>query len=126
MLIITEHLLGLFEAVRGQWQLAELDMLEHAQYCVYGPEDHFDWHLDQPAEAPPPARRLSLVLMLSAPGDFSGGELELNLAGTARPRLCAGDAIIFPAETVEHRVAPVETGMRQTLVCWAYDAPAAI
>lgn len=119
---LEEHLLGLFEAVSDRWQLPELEILEDAQYCVYGPEDHFDWHQDQPDVAPPPARRLSLVLMLSAPGDFSGGDLELNTTGIVRPGLLAGDAIIFPSETVEHRVAPVEAGMRQTLVCWAYDA----
>ncbi|CAE7205819.1 unnamed protein product [Symbiodinium sp. CCMP2592] len=119
---LEDHLLGLFEAVSDRWQLPELDILEDAQYCVYGPGDHFDWHQDQPDVAPPPVRRLSLVLMLSAPGDFSGGDLELNTTGIVRPKLLAGDAIIFPSETVEHRVAPVEAGMRQTLVCWAYAA----
>eukprot|EP00440_Ansanella_granifera_P053620 gb/GFBE01058130.1/.p1 GENE.gb/GFBE01058130.1/~~gb/GFBE01058130.1/.p1 ORF type:complete len:248 (+),score=52.41 gb/GFBE01058130.1/:1-744(+) len=127
---LQEHLAQLFcEAGHGKWPLLSLDAngepiaatFEDAQYCVYGPEHHFDWHCDQPEGCPPPARRLSMVVMLSSADDYSGGEFEVRLAEKVRQvQLDPGDAILFPAEHLEHRVKPVKAGVRQTLVCWAY------
>ena len=91
-----------------------------------GDEGKYDWHTDLDWLDPRPMhRKLSMVIQLSDPKDYKGGELELNppaLAGPDAEKLKQrGTAICFPS-LVEHRVKPVTEGTRYSLVAW-FEGP---
>lgn len=111
------------------WEF-ELETVEPLQYTVYDGEknQHYDWHFDhhsalgQPLEED--VRKISFSIMLNRPNvDFEGGELEFELRGpgdserTAIHELKYGDAVFFPSYTW-HRVKPVRSGIRKSLVGW--------
>lgn len=96
-------------------------------------EGHYDWHTDNAATMKAPFdRKLSFVIQLSSrapqrgrllrkarPG-YTGGEFELDPAADALPANAyqeAGDALIFRSG-LKHRVKPVTSGTRYTLVTW--------
>lgn len=96
-------------------------------------EGHYDWHTDNASTMRAPFdRKLSFVLQLSSrtpqPGrlirrtrpGYTGGEFELDPnADPLPPRAYtdAGDALIFRS-SLRHRVKPVTSGIRYTLVTW--------
>lgn len=93
--------------------------VEDMQYTVYEGdlESHYTWHVDM-SDISLSARKLSLVLQLSDPGDYEGGELQ-TFTGvqeqTVNKKL--GSISAFPSWTL-HRVTPVTKGIRKTLVVW--------
>lgn len=104
---------------------------EDIQYAVYGPKQHFQaWHQDAFAEGhdPEDARHMTVVVMLSPQCDYTGGDFQVKVKTPQTTRkvirkvpLDAGDAIVFPAKRLMHRVTMVKTGIRKTLVFWAWD-----
>jgi PKHD-type hydroxylase len=110
------------EANDAVWQFdidAELPLIMHLEY---GPADHFVFHYDDALEdLQPHPRKLTAITMLSGPGEFDGGTLELKMFEqpiTAIP-LVHNMMIVFPSYTL-HRVLPVTRGTRRTLVSWAH------
>merc|ERR1712187_763841 len=132
--------MGTKKVANVEWPLLKVDAsgeplceYEATQYTVYGPKQHFKaWHQDAYAEGndPEDARQFTIVVMLTKRTEYIGGLFQAKL-GDARAKgakrviksigLDAGDCIIFPAKRLEHRVAPVKTGIRKTLVFWASD-----
>ncbi|HCZ00021.1 MAG: oxidoreductase [Rhodobacterales bacterium RIFCSPHIGHO2_02_FULL_62_130] len=98
------------------------DFGESPQVARYGAEreGHFDWHSDIGAGTWAAKRKLTIVVQLSDPADYTGGTLELrpdsNVAEAPRAR---GTAIVFPS-FVLHRVTPVTTGTRWSLTLWSH------
>lgn len=96
------------------------------QYTVYFGSrkkgNHYDWHTDEEGPTPRPARKLSLVLQLSRPLEYEGGELQLCGQGEHVAQKAEGLIYAFPSY-VRHRVTPVTKGVRRTLVAWAVGAP---
>ncbi len=91
---------------------------EHFQYTVYDGSEggHYDWHVDQgPLRV---RRKLSLTLQLSDPSDYEGCDLQLQggnkIESAPRDR---GSAIAFPSHVL-HRVTPVTSGTRKSMVVW--------
>jgi len=85
-------------------------------------EGHFDWHSDIGAGplAAAARRKLTMVVQLSDPSTYSGGELQLMPgAGIILARSEQGAATVFPG-FVLHRVTPVTSGMRYSLTVWAH------
>lgn len=79
----------------------------------------YDWHHDVWLDSPRPfARKLSVVVQLSEPGSYSGGDFEFfgleNPGAAFTPR---GSLLIFPS-FLQHRVLPVTSGIRCSLVSW--------
>jgi len=74
------------------------------------------WHQDFGSSGI--SRKLSMVLQLSEPNEYEGGELQLltnkNPTSIQKKR---GLITVFPAWTL-HQVTPVIKGTRQTLVTW--------
>jgi len=103
-------------------QFFEFDLygfVEDFQYTVYqAGGDHYDWHIDKGNTNISP-RKLSLVVQLSDPSEYDGGELLLNLGGkeiiTAEKK--KGLIYAFPS-WVLHKVTPVTAGTRKSLVVW--------
>lgn len=93
---------------------------EELQLAAYGPGYYYDWHIDRGRGATAGRRKLSLSVQLSPPDAYMGGALTLNANG--RPFQVPrdqGTAIVFAAHTI-HRVAPVVSGLRHSLVTWVH------
>ncbi|MEZ4399714.1 MAG: 2OG-Fe(II) oxygenase [Kofleriaceae bacterium] len=94
---------------------------EPLQYTTYEARPgqapgHYTWHMDRGSNITP--RKLSLVIQLSAPEDYDGGDLELFYADPAvRVPRGLGNVVGFPS-FVMHRVTPVTRGLRRSLVVW--------
>lgn len=82
-------------------------------------EGKYDWHHDLWLEgARAFDRKLSVVLQLSRPDEYVGGRFEFF--GVQNPDECfmpRGSVLIFPS-FLEHRVLPVSSGLRRSLVTW--------
>jgi PKHD-type hydroxylase len=61
---------------------------------------------------------LAATLFLAEPGDYDGGELEIEGEfGVQAVKLAAGDMVLYPASSL-HRVAPVTRGARLASFFW--------
>lgn len=92
--------------------------VEDFQYTVYRPEgDHYTWHMDKGGFNLAP-RKLSMVLQLSDPSEYEGGDLEFfTAADTFTAKKEKGLVYAFPSYLM-HRVTPVTRGTRRSLVVW--------
>ena len=78
-------------------------------------QGNYTWHQDFGEGI---SRKLSIVLQLSDPSEYEGGELQLLNSGqpiTIQKK--RGFITVFPAWAL-HQVTPVVKGTRQTLVAW--------
>jgi PKHD-type hydroxylase len=110
------------EANDAMWNFDLLGFHDSLQYTTYhGGGGHYDWHTDVgPGMA---NRKISVVVQLSDPSDYTGGELNLNGGnGIITAPKEKNTVIIFPS-FVLHRVTPVLTGIRKSLVTWVAGPP---
>lgn len=94
---------------------------EDLQYTTYLEEDegHYSWHQDLGVSGGSGPRKLSLVLQLTDPKDYEGGDLEIFTGTNPTPVLKERGLIaVFPSYQL-HRVRPVTRGTRKTIVVWA-------
>lgn len=90
---------------------------ENLYYLRYdgASKDFFNWHFDMGRQNPAP-RKLTMILQLSDPSEYEGGELELmGSHGTDSVHKEQGLIAIFPSYKL-HRVTPVTAGVRRVLV----------
>lgn len=95
---------------------------EDFQYTVYdGTEkDHYTWHVDMISDSTNTnsPRKLSMVLQLSEPDSYRGGNLQImTSASFTDVRKERGVVAAFPSYVL-HRVTPVTQGIRKTIVIW--------
>jgi len=99
----------------------DLSHFQPLQYGKYKPGGHYTWHYDAGPNTSE-NRKLSFVLALSDPDSYEGGELQININGDTDKahsmKIRKGDLIVFPSY-IGHRVTPVTSGERMTLVGWA-------
>ena len=93
------------------------------QMTKYEENQEYGWHIDQaPKEPNQRTRKLSISLLVN--DDFEGGELEIYNPVNQRQitiPMQAGEYCVFPSWVV-HRVKPVTSGTRYSLVAWM-DGP---
>jgi len=123
---------------KANWNF-QWDWSESCQYTEYKEGQFYDWHCDSnptPYDKPDDPntngkiRKLSLILSLSEPEEYEGGDVEFGFHdndGNKQPSICEevrprGSLIIFPS-FVWHRVKPVTRGIRHSLVCWSLGQP---
>jgi PKHD-type hydroxylase len=96
-----------------------LNGVESIQYTRYPINGHYKFHNDIIARKEDNQRKLSLVLALTAPEEYEGGELLLmpNGDNPLKFKLGKGELIAFPS-WVPHKVTPVTSGLRITAVNW--------
>lgn len=85
-------------------------------------EQHTDiiWRDDVKDFNKNPIRKLSCITLLN--DDFTGGKLALWHKGTRYSfEFNVGDVVFFPSY-IQHKVDPVESGVRYSLVSWSYGA----
>lgn len=96
-----------------------LTAFEHLQFTKYSEElrGRYGLHADVYGLMSE-MRKLSVVIMLSDPADYAGGELKISLGEHAETvNNEQGTAIFFPSYCI-HEVTPVTRGTRLTLVTW--------
>jgi len=101
----------------------DLSMIGSIQYVVYHGHEggKYDWHHDY-NEGLSPSRKLTVVLQLSDPSEYEGGQLELFSDPLIQIPKKKGMMCMFPAFSY-HRVTPVLSGTRKVLVFWIWGPP---
>ena len=115
----------LIKRVNSEWYNYDLNYNEAPQFGVYGSEtkSFYDWHEDVLHQSTnKQLRKLSVVILLNDKDNYTGGNLELDHSEKPQNFNKAGDAVFFPS-SLKHRVTPVETGTRYSLVCWSNGPP---
>ena len=95
---------------------------EAIQIAEYGVEDFFTWHSDFSAGTAS-TRKLSLSIQLSEPDAYEGGDLQFKVSDQEvnAPRTL-GTVIAFPSYVL-HRVTPITSGKRRSMVGWVTGVP---
>ena len=111
------------QANLNHFGFGDIQVTEQAQFTEYPVGGFYEWHMDCDVNMShePPVRKISMTVLLSHEDQFEGGDLELMAKGK-RVKLKQGHAIIF-ASFLNHRVAPVTRGVRQSLVMWFGGTP---
>jgi PKHD-type hydroxylase len=108
--------------VRANFDLWGFDLsgfCEGIQISRYNVGDHYDWHMDIGGGVLS-QRKLSIVVQLTEPTEYEGGELEFFRNGDAPKQI--GTMILFPSY-MHHRVRAITKGQRHSLVCWVSGNP---
>ena len=118
----------------------EWDWSESCQFTKYKLNQFYDWHCDswnKPYDKPKDPnshgkiRKLSVTVSLSDETEYEGGDFEFDFRqsdeGSNQPQVCKeirpkGSVVVFPS-FVWHRVKPVTSGTRYSLVMWNLGWP---
>lgn len=114
---------------------------QNFQYTVYTKGQYYDWHrdtFDDPHDEPWKGlmRKLSFTLLLNDPQEYENGQFELDTSWKYGPHeswnrhfvleelfnIGKGSMIVFQSQ-LWHRVRPVKSGKRKTLVGWYLGPP---
>ena len=106
----------------------QLTDIEPLQYSEYGVGDEYGWHRDIHDNQYPNGlvRKVSFSTILN--DDFEGGEFDIETKNPAdKKRYDTFDnkkqnTIIFPSH-MWHRVRPVKSGVRKSIVGWVLGPP---
>jgi len=113
----------------SSWNV-RLAKMEDLQFTRYDIGDKYDWHYDNSREVYPKnhpfeglVRKISFTILLS--DNFTGGEFEIECGHPGEnqnriesvSKLKKGSILIFPS-FLPHRVKPVISGTRHSLVGW--------
>jgi PKHD-type hydroxylase len=127
--------------VSAGWNF-DWDFSEACQFTKYKKGQFYNWHCDSYIEPfhnqnnpldpiNHKIRKLSISVNLSNPKDYKGGELQFDFRNTESKKreiktckeiLPKGSLIVFPS-FVWHRVSPVTSGERNSLVMWNLGYP---
>jgi len=109
------------KANNEMWNFDIWDFQDDLQYTsYYGNGGHYDWHADLGVGIS--NRKLSIVLQLSNADEYEGGELQMNTGGTILNVPKEKGLICFFPSFVLHRVTPLSSGLRRSLVTWLCGA----
>ena len=111
----------------------DLDGCDSLQYGIYSDGGFYDWHLDIENEIKNIngqylIRKLSITIWLNDPDEYEGGEFDIETKGPHMDlryetlKLPKGSIVIFPSDKW-HRVRPVTSGVRKSLVMWFQGPP---
>ena len=108
---------------KNHFGFGDIQITENAQFTEYPEGGFYDWHMDCDVnmQHEPPVRKISMTCLLSPENQFNGGDLEIMSPGK-QIKLEQGHAVCF-ASFLNHRVAPVTRGVRQSLVMWFGGEP---
>lgn len=111
--------LSVVKHLNEQFYNFDINSFGNFQYTKYDEIGFkYDYHTDMPFATENFMRKLSSVLFLSKPEDYSGGKFLIKLSEkefeVEQPR---GRMIVFPSY-IMHKVTPIESGERISLVNW--------
>ena len=117
---VFEKLSDVVSSLNAQYFRLDLTGFGEAmQLTNYDQSDHgmYGWHQDYGGKISP-SRKLSIVLQLTDPARYEGGNLQVLTSGEPQTiRKQRGLIAAFPSYTL-HQVTPVTQGSRQSLVAW--------
>lgn len=117
---VFERLSDVVSSLNAQYFRLDLTGFGEAiQLTNYDQSDHgmYGWHQDYGVKNAA-SRKLSLVLQLTDPARYEGGNLQIMTGGEPQTiRKQRGLIAAFPSYQV-HQVTPVTQGSRQSLVAW--------
>jgi PKHD-type hydroxylase len=91
--------------------------VQFTEYC-YEDNGHYDWHQDVNWNGQTDIdRKISITVQLSNENEYDGGNFEFDELETNTNFKLKGTIIIFPSY-LRHRVTPVTSGVRKSLVAW--------
>ena len=110
-----------------------IDGIEDIQVTRYSEGDFYDWHVDASnwnivRNGKECNRKISVTVFLNDPEEYEGGEFDLEIYGPKKVvryksfKLSKGSIIVFPSDKW-HRVRPVTSGVRKSLVIWFSGPP---
>lgn len=105
----------------ARWKLQMAGLHEPLQLTRYKPGQFYDWHQDSGPGAHS-IRKLSVVVQLTDPSEYSGGELQFLGFEKEKVEASRGSIILFPSYN-PHRVTTVTEGTRHSLVAWVSGDP---
>lgn len=123
---IFERLNSIVDNLNARFFNFDINGYDTLQYSEYHSSENgkYDWHMDMYIGNMPntdfETRKLSLVLWMN--DNYEGGDFELIFQSLEAPVTIPkekGKLIIFPSYLF-HRVTPVTTGTRKSLVTWIY------
>jgi PKHD-type hydroxylase len=136
---VNDQTKGLYSLLENYINLANNDAFnfnlttsfDDIQYTKYESTDkgHYNWYQDTTTQHFV-NRKLSIVIQLSDPNEYQGGNLELydyapnkkykdNIINIPKQK---GQIVVFPSY-LWHRVTPVTKGIRKSLVWWVGGSP---
>ena len=125
--------------INAGWNF-DWDFSESCQFTKYKKDQFYDWHCDswdKTYDTPDDLnkhgkiRKLSVTISLSDETEYEGGDFEFDFRkskeGSNIPHICKeirpkGSIVVFPS-FVWHRVKPVISGTRHSLVIWNLGWP---
>jgi PKHD-type hydroxylase len=99
-----------------------ISFLTDMHILQYSESSWFDWHIDITQNEAFSTRKISVVVFLSDRTDYVGGQLLLSLNDNPISPMAdmeQGSLVAFPSYQI-HKVEPVTSGERYTLVAWAH------
>ena len=111
----------------------DLNGCDSVQYGSYSDGGYYDWHVDTEGIAERIngkylIRKLSMTIWLNDPDEYEGGEFDIECTGPMEDvrykslKLSKGSIVIFQSDKW-HRVRPVTSGVRKSLVTWFRGPP---
>lgn len=103
----------------------DLEKIERLQFVYYDSNENgcYDKHVDPLNWSAPHNRKLSVVIQLSDPSEYEGGDLILyDRAEGIKIEKKKGMTVFFPSYTL-HECTPVIKGKRHSLVAWVHGPP---
>lgn len=127
---IYRKLASVAERANRRYRFELTGFEEDLQFTTYDrPGAFYTWHQDG-LDATVANRKLSLVVQLSDPSTYEGGELQVFATaehgpadlGGSDPAAARGTVVVFPSFEL-HRVCPLRSGIRHSLVSWVSGPP---
>lgn len=129
---VYEKLAAVVERANRRYGFELWGFGEDLQFTTYAARgDFYSWHQDG-LDGNLSGRKLSVVVQLTDPASYEGGELQLfdvtedagreELDAFASATSALGTAVVFPAFEY-HRVLPMRSGLRHSLVAWVSGPP---
>jgi PKHD-type hydroxylase len=124
---IFDRLLKAVDEVNKETYQFDLLGFDHFQYTVYSGSEYYNYHTDvifgerAIDKHTHMARKLSVSMILSDPSEYTGGDFDLCMADPNQPAKLEqkkGRLLFFPSFML-HRVTPVLSGTRKSIVVWA-------
>lgn len=110
-----------FNCNNTRYKMDLTGFMEPLQLGRYSGGDHYAYHQDFGA-GQFSIRKLSVVVQLSKPEEYEGGELQFQGFEDEKVVNGQGDLIIFPSFN-PHRVTSITKGQRFSLVSWISGTP---
>ena len=102
-----------------QFDINGIREITMTKYQVGG---EYDWHQDVNWRDYPSHRKLTIIIQLTNPESYDGGDLNLMDCNISEENAKAlrkqGTVIVFPS-ILKHRITPITRGVRKSLVAWA-------